>query len=191
MSDAIERWLPVLDYEGLYEVSDHGRVRSVDRVVPNGSKGMRLRGKILKPHGDKTGRQTVVLCENAVTTTRRVHALVLEAFEGPRPPGMEGCHSDGNPSNNRLSNLQWGTRSAHCLNAVRRGTHNRTSRAKCPRGHELVEPNLTVYSLQQGYRVCLSCSRARGRASSFRKQGRDLDLATVADKIYAEVMAQG
>lgn len=52
----------------------------------------------------------------------RVHRLVLEAFVGPCPPGMECCHNNGNPADNRLENLRWDTRSANCLDAVQHGT---------------------------------------------------------------------
>lgn len=53
---------------------------------------------------------------------RRVHRLVLEAFVGPAPAGTEGCHNDGNPQNNALSNLRWDTHAENMLDQVRHGT---------------------------------------------------------------------
>ena len=58
----------------------------------------------------------------------RVHRLVLEAFVGPCPEGHEGCHNDGNPLNNRLSNLRWDTPSANNRDKERHGTHQIGSR---------------------------------------------------------------
>ncbi len=52
-----------------------------------------------------------------------VHRLMLEAFVGPCPPGMQCRHIDGNPANNRIENLAWGTRSENVMDAVRHGTH--------------------------------------------------------------------
>jgi len=56
-------------------------------------------------------------------TQYRVHRLVLEAFIGPCPDGMECCHNDGDPGNNRLDNLRWDTHSANSLDAAKHGTH--------------------------------------------------------------------
>lgn len=105
-----EEWRPVVGYEGLYEVSDHGRVRSMDRVVryTNGQ-ARRRKGKVLAAHPvNKYGHLLVKL-----GTKRRalVHVLVAEAFIGSRPDGMEVRHLNGDPSCNCVSNLRYGTRS--------------------------------------------------------------------------------
>jgi len=65
----------------------------------------------------------VLLRDGTRSHPRTVHRLVLEAFVGPCPDGMEGCHNDGNPLNNALSNLRWDTRKA---NMADRGAHGRT-----------------------------------------------------------------
>lgn len=116
-----ELWRPVVGYEAAYEVSDHGRVRSVDRQVPHGrGGGSRFRrGQLLRPGPTSTGHLTVALGKG---NSRLVHHLVLEAFVGPRPPKpFEGLHFDDCPANNHLSNLRWGTRSANLHDAVRNG----------------------------------------------------------------------
>lgn len=110
-----ERWLPVLNWEGMYSVSDHGRVRSESRLII-AKKGhvIRYQGRLLKQCLRKDGRLEVGLRPvgnpNArLPTKRQVHRMVLEAFVGPRPKGLVCCHWDDVPTNNRLSNLRWDT----------------------------------------------------------------------------------
>jgi hypothetical protein len=112
MEPIVERWLPVVGWEGLYEVSDQGRVRSLDREVPNGRGGvLRLKGKELRwrinPH--RGGYATVAPCRAGRNSWCYVHLLVLEAFVGPCPDGMQAAHGDGDVMNNALSNLRWAT----------------------------------------------------------------------------------
>lgn len=125
-----ERWLPVVGFAGIYEVSDQGRVRSLDRVqtyqrIDQYSGRVltirrRHKGRILRPGAQgKTGHLTVML--GVEEGSRQVHALVLEAFVGPCPDGYECCHRDDRAQNNHLSNLRWGTRSDNLHDAVRNG----------------------------------------------------------------------
>lgn len=186
-----ESWLPIPGWEGWYEVSDLGRVRSVDRWVSYSDGRKRFYpGQVLSQQGARQGRHPqVCLCRNKKYTFREVHSLVLEAFEGPRTPGLECCHYDGDPSNNKLSNLRWDTRSANSLDAVRHGTHGMGRKVRCPQGHELVEPNLVACSLLEGARACLACNRARSRRQKAKAASRPFDFQTVSDAIYAEIMA--
>ncbi|HTR92641.1 MAG TPA: NUMOD4 domain-containing protein [Trebonia sp.] len=104
----LERWKPVPGHEGAYEVSDLGRVRSLERwVTYRDGRGRRQRGRVLKLLADGNGYLRV----NMAGVTRHVHILVLEAFDQPRPAGMEACHGPGGKTDNRLSNLRWATRS--------------------------------------------------------------------------------
>lgn len=123
-----EVWKPVVGREGEYEVSDHGNVRSVDRaeiyVRVNQYSGRNLtitrrhRGRMLRPGRKACGHVSVALGRgNSVN----VHRLVLEAFVGPCPDGMEALHENDVPSDNALGNLRWGTRGENLLDAVRNG----------------------------------------------------------------------
>lgn len=117
------QWRPVVGYEGMYEVSEAGDVRSlartkmrrdeVEQVVP---------GKMLTKHPDRRGYHLVSLTRNHKAVHRRVHRLVLEAFVGPCPEGHEGLHGDGDMHNNRRSNLRWGTRTENVHDSMRHGT---------------------------------------------------------------------
>jgi hypothetical protein len=113
-----ETWLPVVGYEGLYEVSDLGRVRSA-----HGRSGWR----VLKSFNWENYRGAV-LCKAGRQRQRRVHHLVAEAFIGPRPPGHDCCHNDGNGSNNALINLRWDTRAGNLADRVEHGTDQRGER---------------------------------------------------------------
>lgn len=103
-----------------YEVSDLGRVRSVDRVVEQVNRGGKmcrrnLKGKNLKTKPIAGGYRILNISQGGVDCHRLVHRLVLEAFVGPCPAGMECCHGDSDRSNNALSNLRWDTHQANCL----------------------------------------------------------------------------
>ena len=116
----IETWRDVVGYEGVYEVSDHGRVRSVDRVV-NGPKGqMRIKGKVLRPSlSCRYGR--VGLQKNALRKQFFVHRLVAAAFIGPLPNEKQVNHIDGDKLNNQSANLEYVTQSENMQHAYRTG----------------------------------------------------------------------
>lgn len=107
-----EVWKPLPGYEGSYEVSDQGRVRSMDRFcLGRDGRNELHKGKVLKPWAQKRGRYLAVSIRDGATSKKRtVHSLVAEAFLGPRPAGMDVMHLDGNRANNTLENLKYGTR---------------------------------------------------------------------------------
>lgn len=107
-----EVWKPIPNYEGLYEVSDFGRVRSLPKSVvdPNG----RIRNyplRVLRQQAtNKYGHLKVGLYKNEKCREFLVHRLVLMAFVGnPSDAAPECLHGDGDPTNNVLQNLRWGS----------------------------------------------------------------------------------
>lgn len=181
---AAERWVRVPDVAG-YLVSDAGRVRSLDRAIETVRGPRRLRGRTLRPYADGHGYLAVTLSGRIV----RVHALVLTAFVGPRPPGAQTCHDNGVRADNRLRNLAWCTPVENAADQRRHGTNARTRRTRCPRGHALIEPNLVAWHRRQGWRQCLACHRARSRVWRLCRAGVEIDLAAVAATYYAEILA--
>ena len=97
-----EIWQDIEGYEGIYQVSNLGQARSLDRID---SLGRLWKGKILKPVNRTDGYQHVHLAKDGVKKTFLVHRLVYEAFNGKIPEGMQVNHINENKSDNRLSNL--------------------------------------------------------------------------------------
>ena len=103
----IEEWRPVVGYEGLYEVSNTGRVRSLDRYIKTCYGSYRLhKGKVLSPTKNKDGYLQVSLCYNRKIYKKYVHRLVAEAFI-PNPYNLPQVnHLDEDKTNNRVENLE-------------------------------------------------------------------------------------
>lgn len=116
-----ELWKTVVGFSG-YEVSNHGHVRSI--LMRQGCRAKIkqgiLRGWTKFYHG-KPVAVMIGLRKEGQTFEYRLHRLVLEAFIGPCPDGMEGCHGDGNPLNNHLDNLRWDTHIANVADCIRHG----------------------------------------------------------------------
>lgn len=139
---------------GLYEVSDHGRVRSLRRGAP----------MIMKPNKVGRGYHALSLWADGVAHRRYVHHLVLLAFIGPRPSGMEACHGDADITNNRLSNLRWDTHSANVRDTIRHG--NFTSPA--PRGEANGAAKMTAERVSEARRLHAGGRSIRSLAKQFR-----------------------
>ncbi|MCK5020716.1 MAG: HNH endonuclease [Candidatus Peribacteraceae bacterium] len=110
------KWLPVVGFDG-YEVSSSGLIMS--------TKGGRLH--LMSNKEQRYGYEMVNLFSNGRKFPRLIHRLVLEAFVGPRPSGMQCRHLDGDGSNNRLDNLLWGTVEE---NMTDRDNHGKTVHGK-------------------------------------------------------------
>lgn len=124
--DGIEIWKPVVGYEGLYEVSNFGSVRSLPRVVHQKNRhgthtDRHWPGQVLTQAVDRTGRLVVTLCDRK-SWRISVHRLVASAFIGPCPAGKQVAHGDGNPKNNRLSNLRYATPAENQADRILHGT---------------------------------------------------------------------
>lgn len=152
-----EEWRPVVGYEGMYEVSDQGRVRSLDRVD---SIGRLRRGRVLSPSKGKYLR--VRLGSGGQCADLSVHRLVLTAYIGV-PPSADhvAMHLDDDPWNNNLSNLSWGTGSENVQQSISRRRHWQSAKSSCPEGHPLADGNIRESTQRLGHRACLACGRAR------------------------------
>lgn len=184
-----ERWLPVVGYEGYYEVSDQGRVRSVDReVVTRAGWRYTVKGRVLTQINGSSNIPYKVVNLSKANKARQhsVHVLVLKAFVGPPPPGTESCHSNGSYWDNRLTNLRWDSRSENQKDCVRHGTHGRSTRDKCPRGHDLRSPNLVRCVLP--WRNCLACQRTFPRKYKAQRSNAPFDFQSVSDAYYRQIM---
>lgn len=106
-----EKWVDVPGYPG-YQVSDLGRVRTVDRrVLGKDGRSELHRGKVLKPQRLKNGYTEVYLCDGKSRKHRTVHSLVAQSFLGEKPTGHDVMHINGDRSDNRAENLKYGSRS--------------------------------------------------------------------------------
>jgi hypothetical protein len=177
VSDPVERWALIPNWGGYYSASDAGRIWS------------RYSERVLKPYPRPEGHLLVDLRYNGARRVVRVHRLVLETFVGPCPDGMEACHANGDPADNRLVNLRWDTRRSNNLDRVRHGTHHLTSRTHCPRGHKLEGRNLKPSVLAKGRRECWACARVRALVRYDVAQGRKpRDLQMASDQAYSRIM---
>ncbi|WP_415649087.1 NUMOD4 motif-containing HNH endonuclease [Rhodococcus pyridinivorans] len=157
-----EIWKPVVGYEGYYEVSNKGRVRSVSRIIRLSSGGTRtVASRTLKPFGSKYGHLALKLSRDGEVKNCRVHRMVLEAFVGPCPDGMEGCHNNGIADDNRLENLRWDTSSENKLDTVSHGRHAMAIKTHCRKGHEFTAEN--IYRRRNGGRTCKTCTLESSR----------------------------
>ena len=127
-------WKPIPGYENAYEASTEGRIRSLERIVTYTRRDGRCverkySSKVLTPGLNSRGYEIVTLCDAANRHhTRAIHRLVLETFVGPKKPGQQCRHLDGNIRNNALSNLCWGTSAENMADKIAHGTWVRGSR---------------------------------------------------------------
>jgi hypothetical protein len=139
MNTTDERWLPVPGYGGWYEVSSHGRLRSW-RGPGSMSHKRRIEPLYLKPIKARAGGYIqATLTENGRQTIHYVHRLVAAAFLGPCPEGIQVCHNNGNPADNRLSNLRYDTPKGNMADTRRHGTYRR--------GEQVVRSKLTEFQV--------------------------------------------
>ena len=106
-----EIWKPVKGFEGYYEVSNLGRVRSIDRVVVDNVRNCErlLKGKILIQRDNSNGYKGVMFCKEHKLYNKYVHRLVAEAFIPNQDDLPQVNHKDEDKSNNRADNLEWCT----------------------------------------------------------------------------------
>lgn len=133
-----------------YVVSDEGFIV--------GPKGIKLKGYIT----DKGYRTVCVRDANGKRRYIKEHRIILETFNGPCPPGMEGCHGNGVRSDNRLENLRWDTPVSNAADRIK------SRRSECVNGHPYTKEN-TYYRPGVGktgakYRECRKCKNSGTKA---------------------------
>lgn len=147
----IEEWKPVVGYEGLYEVSNFGRVRSVDRYLPNARKnGLRIqKGRMIKLNVGKFGYYRAALSKNGKIKLFCVHRLVAFAFPeicGEYFEGAQINHKDEDKSNNSGWNLEWVTAKTN----INYGTHN-ARQSKTRQENPWLSKPVKMFSLEGVY----------------------------------------
>lgn len=162
-----EAWKPVVGHEGKYEVSDQGRVRSLDRWIECETGTPRARrwfhkGRILKARPSGTSPYLRVSL-GFRSPSRSVHSLVAEAFIGARPEGLQICHNNGDHLDNRAENLRYDTQSANQRDSILHGTNAGSRKTHCPHGHEYTPGNTQIVG-PKGQRRCRECHSIYGKA---------------------------
>lgn len=136
----IERWLPVVGFEGRYEVSSYGRVRALLMVSRYGERRLG-EPRLMKCTVQNNGYASVGLSDGPRKQRQSVHRMVLRAFVGEPKPGEEGAHLDGRRTHNTLENLTWASRKVNHSHKALHGTQQRGERCGKSklRAHEVAE----------------------------------------------------
>lgn len=113
-----EHWQDIEGFEKIYQVSNLGNVRSLDRLLRN---GRNLKGRVLKKTPDKDGYLTITFSVNGKHACPKVHRLVAIAFIPNHESKSEVNHKDGDKTNNKVSNLEWVTRLENITHAYENG----------------------------------------------------------------------
>lgn len=152
-----EEWRPIPGWEGYYEASTRGRIRSMKRATPY----------LMTPQWNPAkGKFHIILSIGGKQHTKYLHTLVATTFHGPRPDGMWALHNDDDSHNNRPENLRWDTPSSNVHDMVNAGNHHYGKRTHCKRLHEYTPEN-TLWRRASGvryvnpgmYRLCRKCMR--------------------------------
>lgn len=180
-----EIWRPIAGFEGLYEVSDQGDIRSLDHSVEQlnrwGTKTTwNYPGMVLKPRRAKNGYLYVHLSKVGVRKTVKNHRVVAETFIPPIEGKTEVNHKDGCKQNNNWENLEWSTRQGNIDHAIETGLT-----PLCPfgRGSHNFKGDIRVYNSEgsyvetlvghadieaKGYKSCGVSSVVTGRCKTYR-----------------------
>lgn len=155
---AHEEWRAIPGFPG-YQVSSLGSVFS------------HKAGRELSAPPNKGGYRLVSLRRDGVRHPRYVHQLVALVFIGPRPDGAEVRHLDGDPLNNTLTNLVYGTTAENAQDRIRHGRDQNTRKTHCKHGHPFDEANTYRFSnaRQPHGRACRTCNRRAARRSHERR----------------------
>lgn len=170
----IEQWRAIPGWEGLYEVSNMGRVKSLPRntLRKDGTRNPRPERIGVGARQSNGYRSAELFSADGTSKKVGVHRLVLLAFVGPPSDGQEACHFDDDKANNRLDNLRWDTRSENLHDMVRNGKHHAAKKTHCKNGHEFVPGS--YYIRKNGGRNCRPCVIDKSKKAYERKMGREV-----------------
>lgn len=153
-----EIWKDIPGYEGIYQVSSFGKIRSCDRID---GRGHNLRGKILTLTPDKRGYKRISLFKDGIYQKLLVHRIVACSFLGERKD-LDINHKDGNPSNNVLSNLEWCTRAENLQHSYKVLGRDGVNKGRINERNKSSKP-INMYNLNWKYIRTFSCSREASR----------------------------
>ena len=138
-----------------YQASTYGHIRSLKWG----------RCKLLKEQTAHSGHRRVSISRHGKSRPELVHQLVLKAFIGDCPEGMMARHLNGDPSDNRLVNLEWGTRSANTYDSVLHGSHPQSRKTHCKNNQEYSSENTYWHGNERHCRVCRKTARNKFKES--------------------------
>lgn len=175
---ADEVWKPIANFEGLYEVSNLGRVRSLDHVRRQRNRwrevDVHYKGRILTPRYAVGYYPMLSLSKGKVKAVRTVHSLVADAFLGARPDGMMVCHRDGTRTNCAEANLYYGSALQNSADAALHGATARGERQgsakltdEAVENIRLLAPSTTYAELASLYGVCRTAIGMAARGDSW------------------------
>lgn len=116
-----EEWKAISEFEGIYEISNYGRVKRLQRVAVRGPGTVRTLKELIRKTRLNQGYETLFLKNGAVNKNVKIHRLVAQEFIDNPHSKIEVNHKDGNKTNNYVGNLEWCTRKENAVHAFRNG----------------------------------------------------------------------
>ena len=161
-------------YEGLYQVSNLGRVKSLHRTfIRSNNKIQTIKERILKPFVNHKGYNVIALSKKCVLSHFTIHSLVLLVFIGKKPHNLQTRHLDGNKKNNNLNNLCYGTPRENADDKIKHGhiSHSEKHPSSKLKNKEvmkikrLIKQGITYFEISKSYPVNANAIRdiAKGR----------------------------
>jgi len=160
-----EIWRTIPGYKGYYEVSNRGRVRSLDRIITDSlGRISRLRGRILRLHPTSDGNhRSILLAKNGINKRMLVHVIVARVFIGKKPKGKCVAHNNGRGWDNNVKNLRYDTMAGNHADKIKHGTDQRGE--KHGRAKLTEEKVRVIRELRKQGKTCVSLARRFGVSS--------------------------
>ena len=160
----MEQWKDVEGYEGLYQVSSEGRVRSLDRtIIRKNGVPLDVKGKILKPRPIKNGHLRIVLCKDGVYTDKLVHVLVGKMFI-PNPNNYDIVHHiNYDKTDNKVENLKWMSYQQHTEEHKAKKVHQSTLDGKLVKTWDSTKDTVKNSFCPSGVAAC-----CRGKINTYK-----------------------